>query len=315
MADSFTTMIAANLKASEEMSASAYQLMLGSSISAQTSKDISMSYTRIAGGARTQLGYARQSAEQMTEMALGIQHVTKSTSFASEEAMKTSHEAETGLASIYEAVQQMGLIKDSVSRMEDLIHHFEASSAEIGKSVSDIRDISTQTNLLALNAAIEAARAGEHGRGFAVVAAQVRKLSEQSRAAAGRITGVVRDIQETAASTVIRMKDGVVEVDKGIRLVDQTGNQFKGVLQSVEHLSGLIQSISATCEQFTSHTDEVAGSLQEMLLIAQEASASAEQVSEASSVQLVTVGEHLESAKDLENLSKHLQKSMRKFAI
>ncbi|WP_164716341.1 methyl-accepting chemotaxis protein [Paenibacillus whitsoniae] len=315
MADSFTTIISVNLKAAEEMSASAGHFMQGSTVSAQTSRDISMAYTSIAGGARTQLGYAKQSAEQMTEMASGIQHVTTSTSFASEEAMRTSQEAETGLASIYAAVQQMGQIKDSVSRLEDLIYLFEANSVEIGKSVRDIQEIATQTNLLALNAAIEAARAGEHGKGFAVVATQVRKLSDQSKAAAGRITSLVGDIQGTAAATVIRMKDGVVEVDKGIRLVDQTGNQFKGVLQSVEHLSGLIQSISATCEQFSSHTEEVASSLQEMLVIAQEASASAEQVSEASSMQLVTVQKHLESAKDLENLSKHLQESMMTFAI
>ena len=49
-----------------------------------------------------------------------------------------------------------------------------------------ITGIADQTNLLALNAAIEAARVGEYGRGFAVVAEEVRKLAEQSAAAARR---------------------------------------------------------------------------------------------------------------------------------
>ena len=60
-------------------------------------------------------------------------------------------------------------------------------SDRIGGIVDTIAGIAGQTNLLALNAAIEAARAGEQGRGFAVVAEEVRKLAEESQAAAGQI--------------------------------------------------------------------------------------------------------------------------------
>ena len=62
------------------------------------------------------------------------------------------------------------------------------SREQIGGIVDTITDIAEQTNLLALNAAIEAARAGEQGRGFAVVAEEVRKLAEESQAAAGSIS-------------------------------------------------------------------------------------------------------------------------------
>ena len=73
-------------------------------------------------------------------------------------------------------------------------------ASAIGGIVDTITAIAEQTNLLALNAAIEAARAGEQGRGFAVVAEEVRKLAEESPAAAKSISTLAqRDPQRDRA--------------------------------------------------------------------------------------------------------------------
>jgi len=59
-----------------------------------------------------------------------------------------------------------------------------------------ITDIARQTNLLAINASIEAARAGPEGAGFKVVAAEVRRLSNQTEAAARQISAGIAQAAE-----------------------------------------------------------------------------------------------------------------------
>src|SRR5659263_201899 len=86
-------------------------------------------------------------------------------------------------------------IQNSVNKSALVIKNLDSNSEKIGEIVGVITNIADQTNLLALNAAIEAARAGEHGRGFAVVANEVKKLAEESRISANKITELIKDIQ------------------------------------------------------------------------------------------------------------------------
>ena len=86
--------------------------------------------------------------------------------------------------------------RQTVSRSAQVVTKLGENSKEIGQIVETISGIAGQTNLLALNAAIEAARAGEQGKGFAVVAEEVRKLAEQSKAAAERIANLIEGIQK-----------------------------------------------------------------------------------------------------------------------
>ena len=85
----------------------------------------------------------------------------------------------------------MGAVSTGSKQAQVAAEELKTSSAQIGEIVGLISTIAGQTNLLALNAAIEAARAGEQGRGFAVVAEEVRKLAEQSEAAAHQIKDLV----------------------------------------------------------------------------------------------------------------------------
>lgn len=83
------------------------------------------------------------------------------------------------------------LVRAGSARTRELSRAAQTIDSVIGL----ISDIAGQVNLLALNATIEAARAGEAGRGFTVVANEVKQLSSQTGAAAGRIAAHVDEIR------------------------------------------------------------------------------------------------------------------------
>ena len=118
-------------------------------------------------------------------------------------------------------------------------------SEQIGGIVDTITGIAEQTNLLALNAAIEAARAGEQGRGFAVVAEEVRKLAEESQAAAAQISALIGEIQAETAQAVAVVAGGAQRTDDGAAEVEQTREAFERIGAAVEDMTARVEQIAA----------------------------------------------------------------------
>lgn len=135
-----------------------------------------------------------------------------------------------------------------------------ARVTEVEGILEAINDIADQTNLLALNAAIEAARAGDAGRGFAVVADEVRRLAERSKAAAGQIAKLVEDAQADSSATVLALKKGVAQMERGLVMMKEMADlstqvqvstqQQKSataqIMEAIEHIAEGSRSVAAT---------------------------------------------------------------------
>ncbi|MDR3591942.1 MAG: methyl-accepting chemotaxis protein [Negativicutes bacterium] len=149
------------------------------------------------------------------------------------------------------ANRQLAAVTDKVALLYD-------STAKIDELVAVIKGIAAQTNLLALNAAIEAARAGEHGRGFAVVADEVRKLADQSSQSVGQITAHLTEIRqgvEKINSSFKEMEISSANNAKAVGLslgsVKQLTEVFGQIGTSVQNLAPIAQEQSATFQEIS----------------------------------------------------------------
>lgn len=322
LANSFNQMVTAirNLikqvnNSTEQVAASSEELMASAEQTTHATEQISTSIQEVANGADTQGKNVEESARAIQEITIGVQRVASATSTVADETKETIKEAKEGNESIQKVIHQMDKIQGSVHDTATVIQHLEERSKEIGKIIDVITGISSQTNLLALNAAIEAARAGEHGKGFAVVADEVKKLAEQSKESADQITTLVEEIQGDTERAVTVMRKGTNEVELGITVVQETGEGFKRILQSIDQVSSQIQEISAVSEEMSAGVEQVNASMEQVAYIAKNSSANTQNVAAASEEQLASMEEITASSTSLSKMSEELLIQTRQFKL
>ena len=172
-------------------------------------------------------------------------------------------------------------------KMEELkvaIAEISKCSEQIGTIINTIDDIASQTNLLSLNAAIEAARAGEAGKGFAVVADQVKKLAEESAAAAGR--------------TNILIETTIATVEKGIAIADETVENMNQVVIDAQVATEKMAQISEKLRNDVNNMHDINASIADVSSVVDNNSATSEEtaaVSEEQKAQVDTMVSIMES--------------------
>jgi len=146
-----------------------------------------------------------------------------------------------------------------VATMQDI----RDSSSRIGDIIGTIDGIAFQTNILALNAAVEAARAGEAGRGFAVVASEVRALAQRSSVAAREIKSLIGgSVEKVGTGTAVVHEAGAaiaeivanaVSVNTMLAAiaigVDEQAQGFGQTTAAVQSLDHATQQNAAIVEQ------------------------------------------------------------------
>jgi methyl-accepting chemotaxis protein len=240
-------------------------------------------------------------ANAVGEVAAGAERQVRVVEQAREAAQRTASAADEartiaadGAGASAQASEAMGAVRAATTEATEAIRELASKSEQIGGIVAAITGLAEQTNLLALNAAIEAARAGEQGRGFAVVAEEVRKLAEESSAAAGTIAGLIGEVQLDTERAVTIVEEGARRSDQGAEVLDEARASFTQIEEAVRGVGELIGEIaaatdevaavaeqsSAATEQVSASTEETSASTQEIAASAQELATTAEELAE-----------------------------------
>ena len=315
MRDNLRGLITQINQATEHVSAASEELTASAEQSAQAANQVATVIGEVATGAERQLKAIDETASIVDQMSTSIQQIAANANTVAETSAKSAEEAREGSETVEKAITQMRQIEDSVTRSSQVVAKLGERSKEIGQIVATISGIAGQTNLLALNAAIEAARAGEQGRGFAVVAEEVRKLAEQSQAAAKEIADLISEIQRDTDSAVVAMGDGTREVRVGADVVNNAGQTFQHIFTSFNDVTDQIKDISAEIREMATGSQKIVASVREIDAISKETTGRSETVSAATQEQSATMEEIAASSQALAKMAEELTTVVSKFRI
>jgi methyl-accepting chemotaxis protein len=201
-----------------------------------------------------------QQAASLEETAAALDQITATVKRSAEGAKQASDVASGARG---EAERSGEVVREAVAAMHDI----QESSTKISQIIGVIDEIAFQTNLLALNAGVEAARAGEAGKGFAVVAQEVRALAQRSAEAAKEIKALI-----SSSGT---------HVDRGVKLVGDTGKALTAIVDRVTHIDSLVSEIATSAQEQSTGLGQVNTAVNQMDQVTQQNAAMVEEATAA----------------------------------
>ncbi|SEC55560.1 methyl-accepting chemotaxis protein [Paenibacillus sp. GP183] len=302
-------------KSAGQVAESANELMIGSEHTSKASEAAATAVQDIHEGFQKQLHSIHETSRAMEDMTSGIQQIASGSEDAAGASSSAYEKANNGRTVISNAVATIEHLASAVHDSSARISLLGEKTNEITEVIKLISDLASQTNLLSLNAAIEAARAGEHGRGFGVVAGEVKKLAEQSRLSAYKVSEIVEEIQQETMELVNQISSSVQQAEQGLEAAHQAGKAFEGIANEVEIVSQQIVSVSATVEQLSAGSQQILATSHSLLGIAQASASNTENISATTEETLASMEEVRNSSAVLSKLASELDELISKFII
>ena len=298
-----------------QVSAASQEMASTSEESGKATGEIANAVGGIAHGAERQVSAVENAKRAAEEVGRAVTEAAQSAEQTAEVAHEARDMAQHGVDAAEKANEAMRSVRDSSSAVSETIRELASKSEQIGTIVQTITGIAEQTNLLALNAAIEAARAGEQGRGFAVVAEEVRKLAEDSQAAAHEISGLIGAIQTETNRAVEVVEDGAKRTENSASVVEETREAFLQIGTSVDDMTGRIEQIAAASEQIAASAQSMQDSISEVASVAEESSAATEEVSASTEETSASAEQIAASAQELAGNAETLNSLVSQFTL
>ena len=174
---------------------------------------------------------------------------------------RTDRFSEEGTRAVADAVDGMVRLGQQVNEIAHAIAALSERTVQIGEITQTAIDVAEQSNVLALNAAIEAAKAGEAGQGFAVVAAEMRRLAEQSRAAAAQVKAILAEIARSTRQAVIASEEGSRRGGEATALAERAGTAIQGLNEVIDSSVAAGREIAAYTQRQTAGVGQIAAAI------------------------------------------------------
>lgn len=305
-AESLARVVAITTATADDVTHSASDLAAASQQISDTANQVSEAVMQVSTGAEAQVQQIQVVSRSLDMLRSAADGVAGGADEVQALAASIHGEAAAKRAELARTLTILLDVRAIVRQAAEEVRGLNATVGDINKFVTSVGRIADQTNLLSLNAAIEAARAGAAGRGFGVVADEIRKLADQSRAAADDVVTLTSSVTSRVARTFTTMERGeaqVGELERVSREIDETlesilvaAERTREAATSVAHTAddnvSVVQQASASLEIVASTAEGHAATAMQVSASSEEQSAACEQMS-AASAQLLSGATHL----------------------
>lgn len=242
----------------------------------ETISEINMFSDQVASGSDQVASGAQVLSEGVISQAASAEEVASTMSEISQQVSENAENSQLVKASADKMAESLLVCNQQMQEMKTAMKQINAYSIQIKDIIKIIDDIAFQTNILALNAAVEAGRAGESGKGFSVVAREVRNLASKSSDASKSTEALIEqslaavqygtNLAEETAASLVRIVDGTDEmISKVNQIADASKKQAAAtemVSISIDQISDIVQTNSATAEEAAAASEELYGESQ-----------------------------------------------------
>ena len=262
-----------------EVAESASDLASASKQISASAGEVARAVEEVSHGAESQVAQLRQVNEALDGIRTRGDNLVGGAQEVHGLASAIEAEADAKRLDVERALKILFDVRSIVQQAAGEVRELNTTAGDINKFVVSVSRIAEQTNLLSLNAAIEAARAGEAGRGFAVVAGEVRKLADQTQAAADDVVKLMDSVTTRVLATSKAMEQGVVQVGEIERVSRDLDSALSTILAAAQRTREAAATVTAAAGENARAVDSAASNLGLVSRTAESHATSALQVS------------------------------------
>jgi methyl-accepting chemotaxis protein len=248
-------------KTAEEVAHSASDLASASKQISASAGEVADAVEEVSHGAESQVAQLRQVNEALDSIRTRGDNLVGGAQEVHSLASSIEAEAHDKRLEIDRALKILFDVRTIVEQAAGQVRELNTTATDINKFVVSVSRIAEQTNLLSLNAAIEAARAGEAGRGFGVVAGEVRKLADQTQAAADDVVKMTDTVTMRVAATSKAMEQGVIQVGEIERVSRELDSALSTILSAAERTRTAAAMVTTAATENARAVDSAAANL------------------------------------------------------
>jgi methyl-accepting chemotaxis protein len=263
----------------EEVAQSASDLLSASKQISASAGEVADAVEEVSHGAESQVAQLRQVNEALDGIRTRGDNLVGGAQEVHSLAISIEAEAHDKRIEIDRALKILFDVRTIVEQAAAQVRELNTTATDINKFVVSVSRIAEQTNLLSLNAAIEAARAGEAGRGFGVVASEVRKLADQTQAAADDVVKMTETVTMRVAATSKAMEQGVAQVGEIERVSRELDSALSTILSAAERTRTAASAVTTAATENARAVDSAAANLSLVARTAESHATSAMEVS------------------------------------